>query len=129
MLLKILRNGLGSLIVVLDQLTRPAKMQRTAELQALVDEQSSEMVLYQLFACPFCIKTRRAIHRLNLTIEMRSVSDRSPYRAELEQNGGKIQVPCLRLKSEDGSDVWMYESSDIIAYLDSQFGAPAQLQS
>jgi len=50
MLLKILRNGLGSVIVLIDQLTRPAKMQRSAEQQALVDEQCRGMVLYQLYA-------------------------------------------------------------------------------
>ena len=123
MILKILRNGLGGLLVLVDQLTRPAKMVRAPELQALVDEQIREMTLYQLFACPFCIKTRRALHRLNLDIETRSVSAGSPYRDELEQGGGRVQVPCLRLKSEDGADAWMYESSDIIAYLESQFGA------
>ena len=125
MLLKILRNGLGSVIVLIDQLTRPAKMQRSAEQQALVDEDCRGMVLYQLFACPFCIKTRRALHRLNLTIETRSVTDGSPHRVELEQGGGKIQVPCLRMSSDDGVDVWMYESSDIIAFLESRFGKPA----
>ena len=123
MILKILRNGLGGLLVIADKLTRPTPMVRTPEQQALVDQQVKELALYQLFACPFCITTRRAMHRLNVSIETRSVSIGSPYRAELEQNGGRVQVPCLRLKANNGEDIWMYESSDIIAYLENQFGA------
>lgn len=121
MLLKLLRNGLGSIFVFLNWATRPAKMERTPEQQLMVEKRLKEMRLYQLYACPFCVKTRRALHRLNLPIELRSVSQNSPYRAELEAGGGRIQVPCLRLQ-QDGQDVWMYESSDIIHYLEKQFG-------
>ena len=121
MLLKLLRNGLGSIIVFIDWVTRPAKMERSPEQQQLVESQLKEMKLYDLYACPFCIKTRRALRRLNLPMETRSVSHQSPYRGELESGGGRIQVPCLRLQ-QGGSDVWMYESSDIIQYLEAQFG-------
>ena len=38
---------------------------------------------------------------------------------ELLQGGGRGTVPCLRI--ERGGEVeWMYESMDIISYLDSQ---------
>jgi len=121
MLLKLLRNGLGSIIVFIDWATRPAKMERSPEQQQLVEKKLKEMKLYQLYACPFCIKTRRVLRRLNLPMETLSVSHPSPHRAELEAGGGRIQVPCLRLQ-QSGSDVWMYESSDIIEYLESQFG-------
>ncbi|MCK4707432.1 MAG: glutathione S-transferase N-terminal domain-containing protein [Gammaproteobacteria bacterium] len=121
MLLKLLRNGLGSIIVFIDWVTRPAKMERSPEQQQLVENQLKEMTIYQLYACPFCIKTRRALRRLNLPMEVKSVSMGSPYREELEKGGGRIQVPCLRLQSND-SDVWMYESADIINYLEKQFG-------
>ncbi len=121
MLLKLLRNGLGSAILFIDWLTRPSKMERTPEQQRLVEEQLKNMTLYQLYACPFCIKTRRNLRRLNLPMEIKSVSENSPYRSELEAGGGRIQVPCLRLQQND-TDVWMYESSDIIRYLEQQFG-------
>lgn len=124
MLLKALRNGLGSIIAFIDRVTRPAKMERTPEQQEIVNDQLKEMTIYQLYACPFCIKTRRALHRLNLPMKIKSVSEGSPYREELEQGGGRIQVPCLRLQ-QNGSDVWMYESSDIIHYLEERFGQPA----
>ncbi len=121
MLLKLLRNGLGGIIIFVDWITRPAKMERTPEQQVMVENELKDMTLYQLYACPFCIKTRRTLRRLNLPIETRSVNQQSPYRAELESGGGRIQVPCLRIQ-QDGNDVWMYESSDIIRYLEKRFG-------
>jgi len=122
MILKLLREGLGRLVMFFDWLTRPKPVQRTPEQQRLVEEQLKGMKLYQLKACPFCIKTRRALYRLNLPIETRDVQRGSPWREELEQGGGRIQVPCLRIES-DGQDVWMYESGDIIRFLEQRFGA------
>lgn len=121
MLLKLLREGLGRVIVFIDWLTRPTPAERSAEQQQLVDEQLKQMKLYQLYACPFCIKTRRTLRRLNLSMETRDVQQGSVYREELEQGGGKMQVPCLKI-SDHGQDVWMYESSDIIHYLEQKFG-------
>ena len=121
MILKILRNAVGSIIVLFDWLTKPKPMRRSDEAQQQVEQQLQDLTLYQLFACPFCIKTRRALRRLNLPMEIRSVSDGSPHRQELLQGGGRIQVPCLKI-SDGGEDVWMYESNDIIHYLEQRFG-------
>ena len=121
MLLKLLREGLGRVVIFIDWLTQPKRMQRSPELQQQVDDAVKGMFLYQLYACPFCIKTRRAMRRLNLPIETRNVHLGSPHRSVLEQGGGKFQVPCLYLKL-DGEEQWMYESSDIIAYLERRFG-------
>jgi glutathione S-transferase len=82
------------------------------------------MALYQYFACPFCIKTRRAIHRLNLPITLRDAQNDPEHRSALATDGGKIQVPCLRIDEPSGSR-WLYESNDIIAYLEDRFGANA----
>lgn len=121
MILKLLREGLGRLVIFVDWLTQPNRMQRSPEHQKQIDDAVKGMYLYQLYACPFCIKTRRAMRRLNLPIETRNVHLGSPHRVRLEQGGGKIQVPCLYLK-QDGEDLWMYESADIIAYLEERFG-------
>jgi glutaredoxin len=121
MILKLLREGLGRVVLFVEWITRPSAMSRSPERQAEIDAQVRDMRLYQFYACPFCIKTRRVIHRLNLPIETRNVNEGSPYRDELAQGGGQIQVPCLYLR-EDGKDVWMYESSDIIDYLQNRFG-------
>jgi glutaredoxin 2 len=39
---------------------------------------------------------------------------------DLIAGGGKNQVPCLRIESENGHVQWMYESIDIIRYLKSK---------
>ena len=71
MLLKALRNGLGYTIAGIDKLTRPKPIQRSPEEQKKVDEAVSHLSLYQFYGCPFCIKTRRAIARLNLPMTYR----------------------------------------------------------
>ncbi|HAI96784.1 MAG TPA: glutaredoxin, partial [Methylococcaceae bacterium] len=40
------------------------------------------------------------------------------------EGGGKLKVPCLRIE-EDGKVSWMYESSDIINYLEDRFAVKA----
>jgi len=120
MLLKALREGLGRLIVFVDFLTRPKPVQRPAEEQRAAEAAAAGLSLYQFYACPFCVRTRRAIHRLALPIEYRDAQHPGPYRTELEQAGGKVQVPCLRI--EEGGEVrWLYESDAIIAYLEQRF--------
>ncbi|VAW60790.1 Glutaredoxin [hydrothermal vent metagenome] len=120
MLLKLLREGLGRLIVLISYLTPLRPLNRSAEEQKCVDQTVASMSIYQFYACPFCIKTRRALKRLDLSIEMRDAQT-NPARAELLAGGGEIKVPCLRIDNDDGV-TWMYESSDIIAYLEQQFG-------
>ncbi len=120
LLITLIRNGLGSLIALIDFITRPRKLKRPVSEQEKIEGELGELTLYQFFACPFCIKIRRTLHKLNLPIAKRSVSKGSPYRLELEQEGGKIQVPCLRIE-QNGQVEWMYESSQIIAYLNERF--------
>jgi len=122
MLIKALRNILGQLIVFIDFITRPRKLKRTAEAQAAVTQQASNLELYQFHACPFCVKTRRALHRLNVPVALRDAKNDTQARQELEQQGGKIKVPCLRIE-DNGQSTWLYESKAIIAYLDQRFAA------
>ncbi|MDH4560935.1 MULTISPECIES: glutathione S-transferase N-terminal domain-containing protein [unclassified Pseudomonas] len=120
MFIKALRVGLGQLIIFLDFITRPRKLRRPAEAQAQVAEETANLALYQFNACPFCVKTRRAMHRLNLPIALRDAKNDEGHRAALLAGGGKIKVPCLRIE-ENGESRWMYESNDIIRYLESRF--------
>lgn len=121
MLLKLLREGLGRLIVFINFITRPKPIQRTEAEQKDAEQRASKLSLYQFYACPFCVKTRRVIYQLNLPIETRDAQT-GIYRQELQSEGGQIKVPCLRI--EDNNQVrWMYESSDIIAYLQENFSA------
>ncbi|WP_049723423.1 glutathione S-transferase N-terminal domain-containing protein [Gilvimarinus polysaccharolyticus] len=120
LLLKVLREGLGRLIAFVSWILPPKKVKRSPDAQSRVEHELKNLALYQFSACPFCIKTRRAMRRLNLPIELRNAQLGSPYRDELEQGGGRIKVPCLRI-DENGATTWMYESGDIIQYLEQRF--------
>jgi glutathione S-transferase len=61
------------------------------------------------------------MHKLNLPIAKRNVSQGSPYRQELLEGAGKIQTPCLRIQTTEG-DKWLFDSSAIIEYLQGRFG-------
>ncbi|AYF87219.1 glutathione S-transferase N-terminal domain-containing protein [Pseudomonas sp. JS3066] len=120
MFIKALRVGLGQLIIFLDFITRPRKQRRSPESQSRVAEEAASLALYQFNACPFCVKTRRAMHRLNVPITLRDAKNDETHRAALLAGGGKVKVPCLRIE-ENGESRWMYESNDIIRYLESRF--------
>ncbi|CAE6936406.1 glutathione S-transferase N-terminal domain-containing protein [Ectopseudomonas khazarica] len=120
MLLKALRIGLGQLVVFGDWISRPRKLARSPEAQARVEQATADLALYQFHACPFCVKVRRNLHRLNLPVELRDAKNDAQHRQTLEQQGGRIKVPCLRIE-ENGQSTWLYESKAIIAYLDQRF--------
>jgi glutathione S-transferase len=53
-----------------------------------------------------------------IEIPMRNtVMDISAYK-ELVSGGGRSMVPCLRIERDDGHDEWMYESRDIMQFID-----------
>ena len=56
----------------------------------------------------------------SINIELRDIMNDELARQELLQGGGKAVVPCLRIKNGDSVD-WLYESMDIIRYLDDRF--------
>jgi len=120
LLINLIRNLLGGIIAAIDFMTRGSKLKRTAQAQKQVESELEQLSLFQFFACPFCIKTRRAMYKMNLPVVKRNASQGSPFRDELLQGGGKVQTPCLRI--EKGDDVqWLYESSAIISYLEKRF--------
>ncbi|WP_431082056.1 glutathione S-transferase N-terminal domain-containing protein [Pseudomonas thivervalensis] len=122
MIVKALRVGLGQLIIFIDFITRPGKKKRPAEAQAQVDQAARSLTLYQFHACPFCVKTRRTLRRLNVPVVLRDAKNNEQDRQTLLEQGGRIKVPCLRIE-ENGETTWMYESKVIIDYLDKRFSA------
>ncbi len=76
--------------------------------------------LYQFNGCPYCYKVIKVIENLGLKMhkdyELVESSRNTPGREEVIRLGGQSQVPFL----VDG-DVQMYESSDIIKYLQKKF--------
>lgn len=120
-LLSIVRKVLGWIVMGFYWITRPSPVERSDEEQKKIEDELEDMALYQFKGCPFCVKVRRTVHKLNLPLEYRDAQNDQYHRTELKSGGGKIQVPCLRI--DNGSETeWMYESDDIIEFLENKFG-------
>jgi len=115
------RLSLTPFMLIGERVLRPRGIERDPAEQARVDEQTQQLALYHFPACPFCIKVRRVMQRLSLDIELRNAQPAGPYREELQNEGGAVQVPCLRIEEDDGSVRWLYESDAIIEYLRERF--------
>lgn len=80
-------------------------------------------VLYQYDSCPFCAMVRRFLDAKGLEMPMRNTQRDPGAREELIAGGGKGTVPCLKITDESGAVQWMYESMDIMRYLDARTSA------
>lgn len=121
--MRIIRLILGKLILFFNWLFTPRSIKRDPALQAGIDAQTASLKLYQYEACPFCVRVRRAMKRHSLKIETRDVKRSDSAREELLAGGGDLKVPCLRIEDEQGQTQWMYESKDIVGYLERRFVA------
>ncbi|MDX2421421.1 MAG: glutathione S-transferase N-terminal domain-containing protein [Amphritea sp.] len=119
-----IRWFLGRIILLLNFVFRPRTIKRDPEQQRELDLRTAHLSLYQYEACPFCVKVRRALRRNGLNIELRDAKKVDLYRQELLEGGGRLKVPCLRIDEADGEVRWMYESSDIIHYLEQAYVTP-----
>ncbi|AOU99143.1 glutaredoxin [Acidihalobacter yilgarnensis] len=119
------RLVLTPFVITIDRMTTPKGIDRPADVQAKIDEETRALTLYHFRSCPFCIKTRRAMKRMSLNIELRDTQHDPENREALHRGGGEIKVPCLRIEETDGEVRWMYESDAIIEYLTRRF-APSQ---
>lgn len=95
---------------------------RSDAAQAEVDRSAQDLTLYHRLTCPFCIKVFIALRRLDVPVERRNIKADESARRELVEQGGRQMVPCLRIDGPDGPR-WLYESDDIIAYLEERFWA------
>lgn len=118
--MQLIRLILGKIILFYNWAFSPRTIQRDAAAQAAIDEQTARLTLYQYEACPFCVKVRRSFKRNGLNVETRDVKRNDSAREELLAGGGDLKVPCLRIEEDDGVR-WMYESKDIIGYLEERF--------
>lgn len=80
---------------------------------------SPKYSLYHYRACPFCAMTQSALKHIDIEVADRDIRQNGAYRSELIRGGGKAQVPCLKIE-ENGREQWLYESRDIIHYLQQQ---------
>jgi glutathione S-transferase len=79
--------------------------------------------LYDFEACPYCRRVREVLTELDLDYLARPVAHGSARREDLRRLGGKVQAPFLR---DRNTDVTLYESADIIDYLNRTYGAGAR---
>jgi glutaredoxin len=122
--MRIIRAILGFFILTWDRLTSPEPIPRDpARAKAIADE-TATWTFYHLEACPFCVKVRREIRRLNLPIRMKDIGREADAARELVEFGKLDQVPCLRIDAASGKPGdarWMYESSAINGFLRGRF--------
>jgi glutathione S-transferase len=79
--------------------------------------------LYDFEACPYCRKVREVLCELDLDYLAHPVARGSPRRAALVRLGGKMQAPYL---IDPNTGTRLYESEDIIAYLNRTYGDGAR---
>lgn len=79
---------------------------------------TKQLALYHYDTCPYCAKVKRFIKNKPLQIEQLNVQQDPVRLNELINKGGKKQVPCLRICSQNGNDIWLYESDEIVRFLD-----------
>ena len=119
--MKIIRRALGKLILFLDFIFSPKVRVRSENEMKEILARLQGLEIYQFEACPFCVKVRRFLKSEGITLPYRDAT-REPYRRELLAKGGKVQVPCLKISQAGGDARWLYESTDIIAYLKTKIG-------
>ena len=94
-------------------------MPSEADAAAEADERYT---LYQYAACPYCALVRDFLADRGIVLPLRdTMQDAAAFR-ELLVGGGRATVPCLRIDGAAGTR-WLYESADIMRYLDERQGA------
>ena len=136
--MRIIRFILGRLILLINWMTLPKPVVRSQPQQDQLDHATEHLTVYEMLACPFCVKVRREIHRQGLKITTVDVKQSADEMDRLVNEGGKFQVPCLRV--DTSSDTispstismqttsttsnkekvqWIYESDEIIEHIQS----------
>ena len=76
------------------------------------------MILYHKPTCPYCVKVRSFADAHGIAFELRDITSDPAIAEELIARGGKRQVPYL---VDELRGVEMYESGDIVAYLQEHY--------
>jgi glutathione S-transferase len=76
------------------------------------------LTLYALPTCPFCARVRMALNNMGLSFTELNIQE-GENEKKLIELGGKRQVPYL---IDDEKNVAMYESEDIVNYLETEYG-------
>ena len=117
-----IRQILGVFVSLVDIIFKPRVKSLTDQEEAYLAKKLQGLELYQFKNCLFCVKVRWEMRRLGITtMPMKDAKNNSVSKAELLTGGGKVQVPCLKIQTASGKPKWLYESSDIIEYLNKNF--------
>ncbi len=114
-----IRMILRFIVTMSDKLRPVTAIEITQEQQKAINNVTDDLILYHYPACPFCVKVDRKMRALNMTMDKRDPRI-EPFKSELMTGGGEQQVPCLKIGKGDKA-LWMYESSEIIMYLEDKF--------
>eukprot|EP00617_Octactis_speculum_P012933 CAMPEP_0185779720 /NCGR_PEP_ID=MMETSP1174-20130828/96731_1 /TAXON_ID=35687 /ORGANISM="Dictyocha speculum, Strain CCMP1381" /LENGTH=334 /DNA_ID=CAMNT_0028468957 /DNA_START=3 /DNA_END=1007 /DNA_ORIENTATION=+ len=102
----------------------PFLFRDTSSVLAQATRPAQPPILYEYEGSPFCRKVREVAQVLDLTIEMRPCPGaRQGFAAELKGRSGAMTVPYL---ADPNTGTEMFESEDIIDYLVSTYGPPAE---
>lgn len=80
------------------------------------------LTLYVRTGCPYCAAVIHKMEDLGLTWEEKNVADEGVYE-ELQKRGDKRREPYL---VDTEHNVEMYQSADIVNYLERTFGGKKQ---
>ena len=75
----VIRWLIGRIILLLNFVFSPKGVQRSSEHQQALDIKTEHLSLYQLPACPFCVKVRRSLKRDGLNINLRNINKNENY--------------------------------------------------
>ena len=115
-----LTDDVGSFAATVLRLGRGIVPKTTADRR---QEPERMLELWDYEGCPYCRKVREVLCELDLDYLVHPVAHGSPRRADLLRRGGKMQVPYL---ADPNTAAELYESVDIIGYLNATYGAGAR---
>ncbi len=81
----------------------------------------TELTLYHLRFCPYCIKVRQVADELGIPLRLVDIGRDAGAYAHLIRERGRGTVPVLGIPSGDG-EVLLPESDDIVRYLRTNAG-------
>jgi len=122
--MSLIRWFVGRLILLINLLTLPTPIRREKAEQDKIDKKTKDLTIYQFEACPFCVKVRRFIRKNSLKINLKDAKNNATFKSELVNEGGKHKVPCLKIERISFKTEWLYESKEIIKFLNNEIKLP-----
>ncbi|MGH7898606.1 MAG: glutathione S-transferase N-terminal domain-containing protein [Candidatus Binatia bacterium] len=121
-----LLQSLGPLNTALSAVASAIRLERGVRARVKRPSPPPKLLeLYNMESSPYCRKVREALVELDLPYVCKNAPRRSAVREELRRLGGKVMVPYL---ADPNTGRAMYESDDIVRYLDETYGRSAQGQ-